>query len=162
MKQTYQFEESKIDVWVTHSCLSSTSIYLISKEIGREKEKDKRGEKIGPPNKYAGVDDAFFPNWNNLLSFPAGFHVLLITLCYLVPQNYMLLNGLLMVIGFSTFLMRFTSWLLMPYGYLATVHSMHCSSLHPSFTVFLCGVKIWTWKLFVWGVLNVFHISFLA
>ncbi len=49
------------------------------------------------------VDDGFSPNRNNLLSFPAGFHVLLITLCYLVPQNYMLLNGLLMVIGFSTF-----------------------------------------------------------
>ena len=53
------------------------------------------------PQKAAIVDDGFLPNRNSLPSRPAGLHVLLITLRHLVPQNYMLPNGLLMVIGFS-------------------------------------------------------------
>lgn len=53
------------------------------------------------PQKAAIVYDGFLPNRNSLPSRPAGLHVLLITLRHLVPQNYMLPNGLLMVIGFS-------------------------------------------------------------
>lgn len=86
-------------VWVTNCCLLSASIHVISEEIERERERTNSMSEKKPGD----VDDGFSPNRNNLLSFPAGFHVLLITLCYLVPQNYMLLNGLLMVIGFSTF-----------------------------------------------------------
>lgn len=39
-----------------------------------------------------------------MLGNPAGVHMLLITVGYLALQNDMLLNGLLMVIGFSLFL----------------------------------------------------------
>lgn len=46
-------------------------------------------------------------NRNNFLGNPAGVHMLLITVGYLALQNDMLLNGLLMVIGFSLFLFFF-------------------------------------------------------
>lgn len=90
-------------IWVTHCCLLSASIHVISEEIESERENELNVGNKQKKKKPGVVDDGFSPNRNNLLSFPAGFHVLLITLCYLVPQNYMLLNGLLMVIGFSTF-----------------------------------------------------------
>lgn len=72
----------------------------------RKSKSDRRGWGIGragklTPQKAAIVDDGFLPNRNSLPSRPAGLHVLLITLRHLVPQNYMLPNGLLMVIGFS-------------------------------------------------------------
>lgn len=73
---------------------------------GRKSKSGRRGwgiERAGKltPQKDAIVDDGFLPNRNSLPSRPAGLHVLLITLRHLVPQNYMLPNGLLMVIGFS-------------------------------------------------------------
>lgn len=40
-------------------------------------------------------------NRNNSPGIPAGVHMLLITVGYLALQNDRLLNGLLMVIGFS-------------------------------------------------------------
>lgn len=73
-----------------------------------------------------------FPlNRNNSLGNPAGVHMLLITLGYLVPQDDMLLNGLLMVIGsFLSLpgLMSFTSLLLMPCRYLER-GQMRCYNL---------------------------------
>lgn len=42
-------------------------------------------------------------NRNNSVGIPAGVHMLLITVGYLALQNDRLLNGLLMVIGFSLF-----------------------------------------------------------
>lgn len=70
------------------------------REEARELERIECTAKL-TPQKAAVVDDGFFPNRNSLPSRPAGLHVLLITLRHLVPQNYMLPNGLLMVIGFS-------------------------------------------------------------
>lgn len=73
-------------------------------EKQRKSESD-RGKETSAQEKLtpqiaAIVDDGFLPNRNSLPSRPAGLHVLLITLRHLVPQNYMLPNGLLMVIGF--------------------------------------------------------------
>lgn len=69
------------------------------KEVKVTKAKKEARWKL-TPQKAAIVDDGFLPNGNGLPSRPAGLHVLLITLHHLVPQNYMLPNGLLMVIGF--------------------------------------------------------------
>ena len=50
-------------------------------------------------------------NRNNSLGIPAGVHMLLITVGYLALQNDRLLNGLLMVIGFSLSFLMICSFL---------------------------------------------------
>lgn len=102
-----------------HLCLHAASITLIIMEQGTIYW---RRKKTPPTQEHSFLIDSPL-NRSNSLGNPAGVHMLLITVGYLVPQDDMLLNGVLMVIGSFlslSALMSFTSLLLMPCRYLAT------------------------------------------
>lgn len=82
-----------------HLCLQGASITVIIMGHGASNWR----RKINPILGTIFLDEFSPLNRNNLPGNPAGVHMLLITVGYLALQNDMLLNGLLMVIGFSLF-----------------------------------------------------------
>lgn len=63
------------------------------------------------------LGDRFPVNENHSLTdLPAELHVVLITLGYLVPQNFIQPTSVLMIVGFPALLMRFARKLPVPCG----------------------------------------------